>query len=177
MGCGLYVLGGASFIPFLGLPFGIAAIIAGLVRRAWILFVLGLGGLLLNVMLCGSLFYFGLLKHGGAYDKVREQMAVTLLNNTVKEVEFYKLVHGHYPVDLSELRRKENPREPLFIIDPATVQRPGSKDGYFFYELAPDGQGYFLRGLGADGVPFTDDDLLPNLSEEERKNTGLKLAR
>lgn len=57
------------------------------------------------------------------------------------------------------------------------MQRRGTKSGYFFYELDVFGQAYFVRSVGPDGIPFTADDILPPLSEAERKNTGLKLER
>ena len=171
-----YVIAGISFIPLIGVPFGVAAIIWGLVRRTWALVGLGAGGILFSVVLYSALFYFGLHQRGGAYDKLREQLAVTMLNNAVKDIEFYKLQHGHYPAALSELNTKDI-KKPSFVIDPTAMQRPGTKDGYFFYELGADGSSYFLRSVGADGVPFTADDILPTLSDDERRNTGLKLER
>ena len=176
MGCAGYVVGGLSFIPLIGIPFGIVAIIWGLVRRVWALVGLGAGGILFTVVLYSSLFYFGFHQRGGVYDKLREQLAVTMLNSTIKEIEFYKLQHGYYPAALSDLETKDI-RKPVFTIDPTAMQRSGDKNASFFYEVTPDGSGYFLRSAGADGVPFTADDLLPTLSEDERKNTGLKLER
>jgi hypothetical protein len=44
-------------------------------------------------------------------------------------------------------------------------------------EMDASGTSYFLRSIGPDGIPFTADDILPSISEEERKNTGLKLER
>ncbi len=168
------MIAGISFIPLIGVPFGVAAIIWGLIRRAWVLVGLGTGGILFSVVLYSSLFYFGFYQRGGVYDKMREQLAVTMLNSTVKDIEFYKLQHGHYPAALSELSTKDI-NKPSFAIDPTAMQRPGTRIGYFFYELGPGGSSYFLRSVGADGIPFTADDILPTLSEDERKNTGLKL--
>ena len=165
-----------SFIPMIGLPFGIVACIWGGGRRSWLLAVLGAGGILLNVVLYGSLFYFGFYQRGGPYDALRSQMAVTMLNSAVKEVEFYKLQHGHYPAALSELDTKDVYKFPS-VIDPTAMERGNGKDAHFFYELDPAGRTYFLRSVGPDGIPFTADDILPSLSEDERKNTGLKLER
>lgn len=176
VGCAAYVIAGASFIPLIGVPFGIATIIWGVVRRAWALVGLGAGGIAFSVILYSSLFYFGLHQRGGVYDRLREQLAVTMLNNAVKDIEFYKLQHGHYPATLSELSTKDI-KKPAYVTDPTALQRPGTKNGYFFYELDADGKSYFLRSVGADGIPFTSDDILPTFSDDERKNTGLKLER
>ncbi len=145
-------------------------------RRTWLLAILGAGGILFTVLLYSTLFYVGIHQRGGVYDKLREQLAVTMLNSAVRDLEFYKLQHGHYPVALSELNTKDITK-PMSVIDPTAMQRPGTKNAYFYYELDAAGNSYFLRSVGADGVAFTDDDILPTLSEEERKNTGLKLAR
>ena len=169
-----YWIAGVSFIPLIGVPFGVAAIVWGLARRAWALVGLGTGGILFSVVLYGSLFYFGFHQRNGIYDKMREQLTLTLLNNAVKDIEFYKLQHGHYPTVLSELKTK-NTNNPSFVIDPTAMQRPGTRDGYFFYELSADGSRYFLRSVGTDGIPFTADDILPTLTEDDRKNTGLRL--
>jgi hypothetical protein len=56
------------------------------------------------------------------------------------------------------------------------MERKGT-DKYFFYELDASGASYILRSVGPDGIPFTADDILPSISEEERSHTGLKLIR
>ena len=88
VGCAGYVVGGLSFIPLVGVLFGIVAIIWGLVRRAWALVGLGAGGILFTVALYGALFYYGFHQRGGTYDKLREQLAATMLNSAVKDIEF-----------------------------------------------------------------------------------------
>lgn len=176
VGCVAYGIGGLSFIPLIGIPFGLVAIIWGVVRSAWGLACMGVAGILFSVVLYGSLFYFGFHQRGGVYDELRGRMAVTMLNDLVKEIEFYKLQHGHYPAALSEFNTKDT-KKPVFTMDPTAMQRGDAINAFFFYELEPEGKFYFLRSVGADGVPFTADDVLPSLSEEERKNTGLHLER
>ena len=172
-----YVLAGASFIPLFGVPFGLAAIVWGCVRRAWAMVILGLAGVAFTVVSYGALFYFGFYQHGGIYDDLRAKMAVTMLNSTVREGEFYKLRRGHYPATLDEVASRDI-NNPVFVVDPTSMNwQGGAKNTNFFYELAPDGKTYLLRSVGPDRAPFTDDDILPSLSEEDRKNIGLRLQR
>jgi hypothetical protein len=171
-----YAIGGASFIPLIGVLFGIIAILWGFARRTWGLVVLGADGILFTIILYSVLFYLGFHQRGGIYDKMRSQMAVTMLNSAVKEIEYYKLQHGHYPTNLSELDTKDKNKFPT-VIDPTAMERKETKNRYFFYELDSSGNFYFLRSVGPDGVPFTADDILPTIPEVERKNTGLKLER
>ena len=176
LGVATFVVAVLSFVPFFGFVFGTVGVIWGAVRRSWLLTALGAGGILFNVLLYGCLFYFGFHQRGGVYDGLRTQLAVTMLNSAVKDIEFYKLQHGHYPANLSELDTTDIHKFPS-VIDPTSIQRGKSFNKHFFYELDPTGRTYFLRSVGPDGIPFTADDILPSLSEDERKNTGLKLER
>jgi hypothetical protein len=175
-GCAAYAIAGASFIPLVGVLFGIIAIVWGLFRRAWSLVLLGVAGILFTVAIYSALFYFAFHQRGGVYDKLRAQLAVTMLNNAVKDIEYYKLQNGHYPASLAELDKKKTNTFPD-IYDPVKmVAKPGG-DPYFYYELDPSGNYYFLRSAGLDGIPFTADDIVPSISEGERQKTGLKLDR
>jgi hypothetical protein len=176
LGCVPYAIGGASFIPLVGVLFGVIAIVWGIARRARSLIVLGSCGILFTIIAYGALFYFGMFQRGGIYDKLRSQLAVTMLNSAVKEIEFYKLQHGHYPTSLREAEPKDKMQMNSFI-DPTFMQHKGTSDGRFYYELDPAGSFYYLRSVGPDGIPFTGDDILPTLTEDERKNTGLRLQR
>lgn len=176
VGCVPYAIGGASFIPLVGVLFGIISIIWGIARRARSLIVLGACGILFTILAYSVLFYFGLFQRGGIYDRLRSQLAVTMLNSAVKEIEFYKLQHGRYPVSLREAEPKDKMQMNNFI-DPTFVQHKGASDGRFYYEIDPSGSFYYLRSVGQDGIPFTDDDILPSLTEDELRNTGLRLQR
>jgi hypothetical protein len=176
VGCVAYAFGGASFIPLIGIVFGIVAIVWGILRRAYSLVILGFGGILFSVILYSALFYFGFHQRGGFYDKLCTQMAVTMLNSTVKEMEYYKLQHGYYPSHIQDLDTKDSNKLSV-IFDPTSIERKGTTNKYFFYELDAAGASYFLRSVGQDDIPFTSDDILPTISEEERKHTGLKLER
>ncbi len=175
LGCLPYAIGGASFIPLFGVLFGIVAIIWGIARRAWQLIVLGICGILFTVLIYGALFYFGMFQRGGFYDRLRSQLAVTMLNDAVKDIEFYKLQHGRYPATLSDVEPKDKMQVNHFM-DPTSLAR-GSKDTHFYYQLDTSGSFYFLRSVGPDGIPFTADDVIPTIPANERKNTGLRIQR
>jgi hypothetical protein len=176
LGCLPWAIGGASFIPLIGVLFGLVAIVWGIAARAWQLVVLGACGILFTIAIYGSLFYFGFVYRGGIFDELRSQLAVTMLNDAVREVEFYKLQHGHYPNNLSELDPKDRTQFPK-TFDPTIVDFSARQDRHFFYKLDESGSFYFLRSVGPDGIPFTADDIVPTIPEDERSNTGLRLQR
>jgi hypothetical protein len=171
-----YVCAGLSFIPCLGVPFGLVAIVFGVVRSMRAVLVLGICGIAFTFILYGGLFYFGMFQRGGVYDQLRAKMAVTMLNSSVKEIEFYKLQHGTYPHSLDDLSDQEKNGFPS-TSDPTAIERGGKMDEKFYYQLDPSGKFYYLRSVGPDGVPFTNDDILPALSDSELKNTGLRLDK
>ncbi|MCP1375821.1 hypothetical protein [Dyella lutea] len=166
------MLAGASFIPLLGVPVGLAAILVGLASRrpggrrvAWI----GAAGIAFSVLLYGGLFYFGFVQRGGVYDHLRARLAQAELNDLVPRIEFYRLQHGRYPEDLDALRGEGGGLNPVMIMDPSTVSPRA-----FFYRRVGD-RHYYLRGLGPDGEPFTADDLVPTLAPTSGSNIGLLL--
>lgn len=152
------------------------AISIGIAKKVRTLVWLGISGILITVILYGSLFYFGFYQRGGIYDDLRHQMAVGLLNGNVKNIEYYKLQNGHYPAHLADLTSK-NPMDFSSTQDPTAIERGGSVSDNFYYELDPGGSFYYLRSVGPDGIPFTADDILPTLPEDELKKTGLRLKK
>ena len=175
-GCITYGIGGASFIPLFGVLFGIISIVIGIVKKIPMLIFLGVGGILVSVLLYGSLFYFGFYQRGGIYDNLRKRLAITMLNGAVKEIEYFKIQNGHYPKRINELETKKAESFPV-IVDPTFVERKSPADSYFYYRLDDSGLSYYLRSVGADGLPFTADDIVPAIPENERIKTGLKLVQ
>jgi len=158
------------------LLFGVVAIVWGIIRRTWQLIVLGACGILFTIVSYGALFYFGFFHRGGIFDELRSQFASTMLNDCVKEIEFYKLQHGHYPAGLIELDPKDR-RQFAKCFDPTIIDLNPKRDRHFFYQLDPSGSFYLLRSVGRDGVPFTADDILPTMPEDERTKIGLRLQQ
>ncbi len=177
LGFGYYVIGGLSFIPLIGVVFGIISIVIGLGRRksgGTVLAILGAVGIGVTILLYGSLFYFGFVKRGGVYDDLRAQLSQTMLNSLVPSVEFYKLQYGEYPDTLERLQDSLKDSATFSgIYDPSITTKPPQ---LFYYKLAgPDS--YYLRGVGPDGIAFTADDIVPTIDIPAGSRIGLLLNK
>jgi hypothetical protein len=105
-----------------------------------------------------SLWYFGFVQRGGVYDGLRVQLAQTELNQLVPYVELYRTERGVYPVHIDQISAIIPRDVPVLTIDPSAP--PTGPQRSFFYEKVGDNH-YRLRGVGADGVAFTRDDIVP----------------
>mgnify|MGYP001051324413 CR=1 FL=1 len=103
-GCLGYVIGGMSFIPLIGVLFGIIAIVWGFKAKYPKLKYVGSAGILFTVILYGSLGYFGFVQEDGVYDELRGTMAKSQLTTAVQAIEFYKVQNGNYPESLQVLQ-------------------------------------------------------------------------
>ena len=173
IGCLPYALGGASFIPLLGVPVGIAAIVIGIIKRkvgGWKLIVLGSLGILLTIGLYGTLFYQGFVKRGGIYDELRGELTKNSLAILVKEIEFYKLNKGSYPESLNDL--ETDPSKGFVSIYDTSSVKIGMKEPKLFTYEKIDENSYYLSSDGIDGIPGTADDIFPAVDPSE--NIGYK---
>ena len=173
-----YVLGFCSFIPLLGVLLGILSIVFGAIKfksGGWKVVLLGVGGILFTIVLYGTLFLVAFGGKNNMMTEMQRQMAQANLRQCVMSLEFYRQVHGEYPAKLEDLPgSKFTPGSTMNFMD--TSGGFGSNFTYqlFYYEKLPDGTGYFLLGRGEDGKPFTDDDLLPDLSADEQAHSGFR---
>jgi hypothetical protein len=178
LGCLPYAIGGASFIPLVGVPLGIIAIIWGIIKRkkgGIKLALLGAGGISFSIILYGTLFYKGFIEKGGVYDELKVKMAQTQLTDLVKQIEYYKIQNGKYPKDLSVFEPEEGKESFIFIYEPFIEFRDASSTP-FYYELTNEGNKYLLFSRGPDRTPFTEDDIFPVLTDEEIMKIGYKKA-
>jgi hypothetical protein len=177
IGTGSYVVAGLGFIPLIGIPFAIIAIILGGVkweRGGKRLVVLGGLGIALTVLLYSTLFYKAFVERGGVYDDLRSKLGQATINDLVKSIEYYKMTNSHYPDSLMELQDASGKESLTLIYDPSVKTDFSSKKvPTFFYQLTADKTHYYLLGVGVDQKPLTSDDIVPNLSEQERLKTGL----
>lgn len=180
VGTGSYFIAGLGFIPLIGVLFAIVAIILGLIKGKGDgrkLIILGCLGISLTVVLYGALFYFGFVQRGGIYDGLRGRLAKVTLTELVRSIEYYRITKGQYSESLFELQASLGKETFTFIYDPTNIRILNSSDPKqaptFFYQLTDDKTHYYLLGVGPDQKPFTNDDLLPNLSDPDRAKTGL----
>ncbi len=162
-----FVLGGISFIPLIGVPFGIIVAIWGMVK--WNhggkkLTFIGLGGIAFTVVLYGALFYFGFVQRGGVYDDLRAEMSKTNLTSLVQAIEFYKVQNGTYPTDLQNLKENLPENSFVFVFDSSKATSIDQEQlPFYHYELAENGEKYYLLSTGPDDTPFTTDDIVPSV--------------
>ncbi len=169
-----YVIGGLSYIPVIGIPFGVIAIIWGLVTKKLggkKLALIGTGGISFSVILYFALFYFGFVQRGGIYDELRGKLAESTITSVVQAIEFYKIQNGKYPESLEVLHKSLPKDSMVFVFDPSDIRMRG-EPRYFYYELV-DKNHYYLLGVGADGEPFTADDIVPKVEVGSGSKVGL----
>jgi len=169
-----YVIGGLSFIPVIGVLFGIIAIIWGLVTKKLggkKLALIGTAGIAFTVVLYSGLFYFGVMQRGGVYDDLRVKLAESNLTQLVQAIEFYKTQNGKYPDSLKILKESLPTNSMVFVNDPTQIKAKGELQ-YFYYELIDENH-YYLLGVGQDGKPFTSDDILPRVEVGPNSKVGL----
>jgi len=160
---GLYILSGFSFIPAIGVIFGVISIIISFFnfRRFRIIFILGLSGIIFSIVIYSTLFYFGMVQRGGVYDNLRVELSRTLLNNISRELVNYKCRYGKYPDKLEDIL-KDN--APVIIYDPiSNNMRHVNNSLKFYYKAEKDT--FILFSVGVDRKPFTKDDIYPGESK------------
>ena len=169
-----FVISGVSFIPLIGIVFGIIAIVWGLVTKKLggkKLAVIGACGIGFSIILYGSLFYFGVVQRGGVYDDLRTQLSRNIITSLVQAIEFHKTQNGQYPESLEILRKSLPENSMVFVYDPTHVQM-SSEPRYYHYELKDESH-YYLLGVGSDARPYTADDVLPNIEIKQNSDIGL----
>jgi hypothetical protein len=178
LGTAAYVVGGMSFIPLIGVLFGFAAIAWGLATKKLggkRLAAIGGAGIAFTLVLYGALFYFGFAQRGGIYDDLRAQLAQGTINSLVPSIEFYRIQNGKYPESLKVLQESLPKEGFVSIFDPSVLEF-GAQPRYFFYERFGEDH-YYLRSVGADGQPFTADDVVPKVPTVPGSKSGLLIER
>jgi len=174
LGAGAYVVGGLSFIPLIGVAFGIVSITWGLVTKKLggkKLVVIGGSGILFTLVLYGALYYFAFVQEGGVYGDLRKQLAQTTIESLIQSIEYYKVQNGKYPKDLNVLSESLPKNSLTSIYDPTKAGIGIAETPLFYYENL--GDSYYLLGVGDDNTPFTEDDLLPQVTP--KGNVGFKI--
>ena len=161
-----YLLGLICIIPLVGAFVGLGLILYGLLKYKdkW-LSIIGAAGILWTVIIYSSLFYAG--KHLSVFKNGFEQISQMQLNSLVKNVEYYKLVHGQYPDSLKQLLDDDK-------FAPITDAAQGmNMNGITYYNYKRIGDKYILFSSGQDGIPYTPDDLFPQVKITDSSKIGL----
>lgn len=162
-----YLLGLLGFIPLVGAIIGVALILYGLIKyKDKLLVFIGAAGIAFSVIFYGSLFYFG--ERTNVFKTGFAKLDKRLLNDIVKEIEFYKMQKGAYPDSLEQLNTKD---QITTINDPLISEKKNSKFNYRHI-----GNKYTLFSSGIDEKPNTKDDIYPTLIIDTNK-TGLIILR
>jgi hypothetical protein len=172
---GEYIIGFCSFIPLMGILLGLVSIVLGALRfrnGGGKLIALGASGILFSAAIYAAIFFTvlkgNLFKHNSGFSSLTKQN----LKSALMAVEFYKLVHGQYPDNLEDMTDKNNPVGHLMCIYDMSSFTPGKKLTPFYYQLTPNKRHYYLLSVGPDGLPFTADDVDPDLFPNEQAHVG-----
>lgn len=157
-----FVVGGMAYIPLVGVLFGAAAIIWGVLKRkqgGTKLALIGVGGIFFTLSLYSGLFLFGQAMRGQENGFLKSVFPNIALNQLVQVIEVYKIQQGGYPKSLEDLE-KVIPEKSRSLLEDPRVGSAGETRSYY-YELV-DSEHYYLLGVGEDGKPFTEDDDMPS---------------
>lgn len=172
----------ASLIPFIGIPFGISALLWGISdwkiggNKAVALASLGF----LLTVLFGLNIYATINNFFSSpvADNVKANYSQNSLSFLIRSIEYYKIGHGHYPNSLDDLKEKDITFKETAFIDPATtiigVPTGRAKERQFYYKVSDDGKSYVLFSVGADKIAFTNDDIYPVILDEYKSVVGLR---
>ena len=161
-----YLLGLLCLIPLVGAFVGLGLLLYGLLKYKdkW-LSIIGAAGILWTIIVYSALFYAG--THASIFKKGFEDISQMQLNSLVKNIEFYKLVHGQYPDSLRQLLDDDK----LAPINDAVQGMKTKENTFYNYEKI--GDKYLLFSSGQDGIPNTPDDLFPQVAISDSSKIGL----
>jgi hypothetical protein len=161
-----YLLGLLCLIPLIGAFVGIGILLFGLFKYKdkWFS-IIGASGILWTIIIYSTFFFAG--THASVFKKGFEEISQMQLNSLVKNVEFYKLVHGQYPDSLKQLLDDDK----LAPINDAVQGMNTKQNSYYNYEKV--GEKYILFSSGQDGIPNTKDDLFPQITITDSTKIGL----
>jgi hypothetical protein len=160
----IYFLGILCLIPLFGAFVGLALLLIGLLKYKdkW-LSIIGAAGILWTIIVYSTMFYE--LKHTSVFKEGLEKYSQLQLNSLVKNVEYFKLVHGQYPDSLEQLLDDDK----LAPITDAVLGM--KKNSYYNYKKI--GDKYLLFSSGPDGIPNTKDDYFPQVIITDSSKIGL----
>ena len=167
-------IAGLSFIPLIGILLGLISIIWGLTTKKLggkKLALIGTGGIAFTIILYFGLnyYYSGFVKPDVSYFEYESsyKSVERFLPFLVEVIEFYKAQQGSYPESLEAAIKFRMKKVPVILIDSIR---------YLYYEVV-DNEHYYLLGVGQDGKPFTEDDILPKVEVGPSSKVGLLIKK
>lgn len=161
-----YLLGLLCLIPLVGAFVGLGLLLYGLLKYKdrW-LSIIGAAGIAWTIIIYSTLFYAS--THSSIFTKGFVDISQMQLNSLVKNIEFYKLNHGHYPESLKQLLDDDK----FAPIHDAAQGMKTKENSFYNYEKV--GNKYSLFSSGQDGIPNTKDDLFPQRNSTDSSRIGL----
>jgi len=176
-----YAFAALSVLPVIGVAIGAASMTWGFnTRKSRGKRVAAVAALGIAVSAVTSVVYYKYVDDFGirqriarwdTFDEIRRGLARNALNQLVPAIEFYKVRFGSYPDTLEQLQAAQPENQRLMILDPMTVRLGSFPQNFYYRRVDPDH--YYLRSVGPDGVPFTDDDIVPDYEPTPGGKLGL----
>ncbi|MBS1495633.1 MAG: YcxB family protein [Bacteroidetes bacterium] len=158
----IYNWGFLGFIPIVGAFSGAVLIWRGIYQyKDRMLVLIGLFGILFTVGIYSLMSYQLYSKSG---DEDMAFFAHQNLNDVVKSIEIYKSETGSYPDSLKQVLSKD---PFLFIYDSYLVR--ANKDNHQEFHYKKIGNKYTLFSVGLDLMPYTGDDIYPDIITDTSK--------
>lgn len=161
-----YLVGVLCAIPFVGALVGVILLFLGVLKYKSIkLSIIGGLGILWTILIYLYLTPFSIKeRQSSAFKKNYIEMSQ---NKLVKDIEYFKIIHGKYPDSLKELL-KENESAPIYDFSRKLDVNKGNQ----LYNYHKIGDKYTLFSSGLDGLINTKDDLFPLLDTIENTKIG-----
>ncbi len=169
----LLLVAGLAFLPALGFLFGSAAVTWALVSerpRRTLSLILGGTGAVLNVVVPILMIAF-VPQRRLLFQKAEAEQTRRDLTKVVTELERYHARTGEYPPTLHVLVGGLIPSRFINIYDHSSILRWNRTYGYV---VSDDGTIYDLVSFGPDGIPYTADDIRPEVPDSLRQSVGYR---
>jgi hypothetical protein len=167
VGCLGFGVGFLSFIPGVGVIFGIIGLIWGLKTKNKFLKYSVLISLLFNILFLSYTYYKQSIEVGGEWDATRALVAKQVMYKLVDKIERHKEKNIFYPKSLKTVAYSLPKLEQGLIFDPTLWHDSSNREldltkeeNFFYYEILNVNEGFHLRARGRDGVFGTEDDVL-----------------
>jgi len=162
----LYFIGLLCLIPMIGAFVGLVLLLIGIIqyKDKW-LTIIGAFGIVFTIVVYSLLFYAA--NHMDIAKKGWAQLSQMQLNGVVKNIEYYRLAHGAYPDNITQLRDDDKMAQ---INDP--VYGMSTATHYFNYRRKD--SCYTVFSSGPDFKPHTADDLYPVVTIIDSSKVGYR---